>query len=464
MDLNFLLFPAPSKEFDLSELEGNLLWVPVNSDREKVYQTQLSKTIREYFGERPKPSGSLERVALKISKRSSSRDTNARGNSNLSETNISKGLLDSDKSSMIIGPKPLFHRIENVDAYSKDMSIPAFLEFTQRTKKATMVNDLSLTIARRPPLFKPNFLECRKASESGRQIMLLKSPKRSKNTNLDIRAQIVNSHKENGNVRFRLEVKLDKKRFTSSQRVFQNREAQKNVFIQKRHSQSSLELENSSSRRVMGNMIKEPSFVSKVPVESESQQDILKAPFDEGLESLIIPNSLKIPAFNQPSYPTFQLSSMQSVEFDECCEAPVDSIREIKSIQEKSKALSKVKKGPLIATKGDSFQCFKKKIGGGLMVIPSVRASNTEDGMGIPSENMGIPKRKVRQIHCALDSTHNVPCIYVKAPSLEGSFSPIYRPPKHPHELLLVYFHGNGEDIFDTVFVCKLLSSGFRVG
>lgn len=159
---------------------------------------------------------------------------------------------------------------------------------------------------------------------------------------------------------------------------------------------------------------------------------------------------LKNPASKQPN---MQLNNMTHFVQNNklSCNLP-DPSEEIAKSQSPGSKMAQYTKGKQQGLKlGQMFVKRKVPINGRPCFIKDQLGSITQANLTIqPKLSEASEAAKNRNlIHNKLNETDSIPCLLI--------------PPDAPTDMVLLYFHANGEDILQSQFVCELLKTAFNV-
>lgn len=385
MDLNFILFPAPTRKDDASKLDGHLLWIPVSTliDEKSILKKEGTTLLTD---QKTKVSN-LENLNEAII----FRDCQSKLQNEVSFYSVqsSQGIIS------MIDPKS---------------SSQNCCQHPRKEAFSRIGPQMSTTL---PQIYRKDF-----TSEEM----------------LD--GQSADDHQSSS---FILE------QFVSAKSSMYNHEA--------------FNLSGPASRnslRINRNEVSlEANFVSQ---QSFSSQNC----FSEGI-SAIRPN---IPAYNLSSF-IHPIRSDLTFGFD-CSsrhvvipksETPLGQLRKKSMIEKNNQRSEKdIKKKLSHFIVDDSFRGSEETLSQKLQS----RNQNFNEGPNYPSAKREINLLSAIKAgqHSSKEekkSQHSIPCIYLKrTPS-----SQLQSNQKKP--MLLIYFHGNGEDLFDIITISKLFNNGLKV-
>lgn len=461
MELNFLLFPAPKRKDEAKEGQEHLTWIPVTDHRDKQYHTKLAKTLKEYFvGQNPK-QGQLG-VATKIKSK-------AVVNSRLNEVDSTKagddnfGPMDSQQKKM--GPKPSFNRILSINASRNDSPSAADRDMNYRAIHRDQMSEFANHEKQADRYFVNGGLS--QMTQTTGQVKVThvrKSFEMTAKDKAEIRAQLTTSNFIRGDAGVDINEGFKRNKSRSiSKNCRDNRDKQQNVVIQKSLKSSILGIPMSAT---MCNKFKVPTVLSNkfATTGGEPRKPDLFVRLTSSRPGVHLDTLKPEPdTFRGPWIPSNPISAESNLNFPEAVENVHQNLDDSVHMSAYEN-INKVKQTPVYATKSNGLKfIMKKKNSLCVNPGPSYHTRNMPSAEEVANEYEGIKKRSIHTQHLSQAPSHMVPCLYLKSSTDKDKPAFFNCTPRDPSKVLMIYLHGNGEDLFDTFYVCRLFSLGLRV-
>ena len=463
MELNFLLFPVPKRQDKVKEGEEHLTWIPATDHRDKQYHTKLARTLKEYFVSQNTTRISDESlgVARKIMSKASTTSRHRDGDSTKGGEDIDRTL---DSKMQKIGPKANFNRLLSVLGVQNKSPRDNQDEFGVMNDNKEQTSEFTTRdTAKEKYYINSGKLQTPKGNQSLTTSQLKKSYDCSPKIKAEIRAQYTrSSFKLDDNTGGIFESSLRAHSRSISSNCRNERDKKQNVVIQKKKRASGIDIpvsatmcnrfklptDNHREKEKLGDTSLKRDFFIKLPKESHTVMLETKKPEPETTKQFIPYHSPTIDS-------NFNISdAMENIHhnFEESVHLSAHE------------NINKVKQTPVYATKSNGLKfIMKRKSTISIKKPPSMCHNYLPKVDEVPNEYDGIKKRSVHKLHNPQTPSHLIPCLYLKSFLDKDKPSFFSYGPRDPQKVLLIYLHGNGEDLFDTYYVCRLFNLGLRV-
>jgi len=511
MDLNFVLFPAPKKAQDCLHIRDTLVWIPVADYRDKNFHLKLSSKMKQYFSnensEQPVSSTIASKISTRLTKGSASSKDNSveRPDIPISENKRAFIKLDRTIAGQTPGPKTLLCPIEiNLGGWTSQPPVRVMHTRNNDLKKSFMTlfpgqsrpctavlkpgdKEENGEISRGRIVIRPS---AHKKSIAGHTERATANPVQGIRTYVNIRKSLDNSHEFD-----RICLSTDKKRQLSAGNSYRQKDTSRNnVKIYKRiGSRSEASIDPDLGSASISNTFTAAQDERPCVVVPESIPPVLKQ-----IKMITTAISTSITPVNKPQ--PIQQPSLIPV----CDPLQIDTDEVEDELRPGDIAIKDITDGPIqipsqmgvkpklpsslcrhngsLRTPGSLLSYSKsiiKRPKNYLQLQQLIYDKNGRPkGVGVSSqdkllqldsalnEGHSVSSRganlKTNSVDSASTNTHWIPCLFFESDSTEHIMMHMTTKCTR-QDILLIYLHGNGEDISEAFHMCRLFRHGFNV-